>query len=73
MTGYSVFRLNDETEEWAFVGRAEASSSDGAIRSVLTSENNGFDRSGSFVATPSRSWKPIRVAAEASVKLSFGA
>jgi len=69
MTKYDVFRKNDETEEWRFVSSADAASSEGAIRSVLS---NGAAQSGTFVATPSRSWKPVTVAAEASVKLAFG-
>ena len=70
MTKYDVFRKNDETEEWRFVSSADAASSEGAIRSVLS--NGVAAQSGTFVATPSRSWKPVTVAAEAAVKLSFG-
>lgn len=68
-TDYKVFRLNDK-EDWEFVGTQKAASSKAAIGVVLKSPATEFERSGTFVAVPSRSWTPVKVQVETALKFS---
>jgi hypothetical protein len=68
-TEYVVFRLTDK-QEWEFVGNHEAASSKSAIQAALNGPATEFERSGTFVATPKRSWQPVKVRVETALKFS---
>lgn len=70
MTAYKVFRFDEKAENWEFVGEAEAASSRGAITAALNGPATEFERQGSFVAVPARSWKPEKVQEKTALKFS---
>lgn len=69
MTDYIILRARkgEEPDTWERVpGTVAASSPDRAIRSLLhTAENT-------YAAVPARSWRPLTVKVESTVKVTIG-
>jgi hypothetical protein len=57
------------TEQWDRVTEVEARSAEHAIR--LYAESAAAEASGTFVAVPMRSWKPVTVKAETTTVLKL--
>lgn len=72
MTEYVVMSATraDETDSaWAEVGHFEARDARAAVAAYVS--QNGVPKSGSFIAVPLRSFKPIKVDVETQTKLKF--
>ena len=69
MTEYRVMKQT-EREDWEFVGQREAVSAKAAIQGVLNGPSTEFERHGTFVAVPARSWQPVTVKVETALKFS---
>jgi hypothetical protein len=54
------------TQSWRDIGSVPARSAEAAIREVLAGDSEG---SGTYVAIPARSWKPVTVRAETTTTL----
>ena len=68
LTTYIVLRRDDEEGKqigdmlkWTVVGRVDAPNATAAIRDIASNLLEG--KTGMFVATPDRSWKPVQVQA----------
>lgn len=71
-TAYIVLRFNESTDEWMEHGdRVNSMSAQGAIRSFLTSRPG--EGSGTHLAVPARSWKPVKVSAVQQTVLTLDA
>jgi hypothetical protein len=70
-TEYVVFRADvanpdeglDGVHRWEEIGRASAATPKAAIKAV-TDGGTADQRTGTFVATPARSWRPVKRAVE---------
>lgn len=65
MTTYIVLRYISDTEQWDKYGESDASSPSRAIRLLEPG-------AGEFVAVPKRSWNPVTVKVENTVKITIG-
>lgn len=72
MTEYNILKAAHPTtngevsEEWTWVATRPAPSSRAAIGGYLGNSND----EGTFVAIPARSWKPVTVTVETTLKFS---
>jgi phenylpyruvate tautomerase PptA (4-oxalocrotonate tautomerase family) len=64
-TTYIVLREHD-TGTWIEHAQRDASSAEAALRKTL-----GADQSGTYVAVPARSWKPVTVTTETRTVLKL--
>lgn len=64
-----IVLMLDGSGMWAEIGRAVAVNQEKAIEAVLEGR---AEKEGTFVAPPTRSWKPIPVEEELQSKLKFG-
>lgn len=69
-TAYVILRFNEATDEWSEYGdRVGSTSAQGAIRAHLT--HRATDPTGTYVAVPARSWKPVTVQAVQTTTLKL--
>ncbi len=61
-----LLRHEDAADLWAFLDKYEAPSAEAAIRAYCKKHG---DLAGTYVAVPSRSWKPVTVKAETTTVL----
>jgi ribulose bisphosphate carboxylase small subunit len=69
-TTYIVLRLVSPADEasWDYVRAIDAHNAEDAIRQVAT---NRTETSGTYVAVPARSWKPVQVTAVQTTTLKL--
>jgi hypothetical protein len=71
MTEYVILANTDDGgPRFQVVGKTESASVSAAIRAYLTNSELAEDSSGTYVAVPARSWKPVKVAVEQALKFS---
>lgn len=68
MTDYLILK-SVEGGTWEVVGSTEARSARSAIRSRV--DGKAETQEGTYVAVPSRSWQPVKVAVETKTALKF--
>jgi hypothetical protein len=68
-TTYVVLRRNNESPGWEDIGTIDGASAQQAIRNAL----NGRVVEGTYVAVPTRSWKPLQVSAVQTTVLKLEA
>jgi hypothetical protein len=67
-TEYVILERIAGSGDWSEVVRTHSRTSEGAVRKYLDTAD---DRSGTFVAIPARSWKPVTVRAQTVTTLKF--
>ena len=70
MTKYLVLRVSPESSHWAPISEVDAEGPRSAIAKALEGAQEGGAPAGSYVAVPSRSWKPINVEPKTGFKFS---
>lgn len=63
-----VVLFRDDSGYWTDLVTIQASSSDDAVRRAVVKTANA---TGTYVAVPARSWKPVTVTVETSTKLKL--
>lgn len=66
-----VILLQDEKGLWEDIGRTSAASARAAITQALNSPTGAPPKDGgTLLAVPARSWQPVKVAVESTLKFS---
>jgi hypothetical protein len=68
VTGYVILKQVEGSGDFQVVGSEEAHSDRGAIRNYLVNLDPATS-SGTYVAVPQRSWRPVPVKVETTVQL----
>jgi hypothetical protein len=71
VTKYKVFsHIHPNPDHWEPLGEVDATSANAAIRAFINGDKNiKMDGGGEFTAVPARSWQPVLVKVERSVKI----
>ena len=67
MTTYVILQRVGTPENWTLIGRADGASGRAAVAAFT---NGGTEIEGEYIATPARSWKPVTVKVERTVKIA---